>query len=273
MDDRASGTTGNWLVDNKRTFKPLSKRILKWCVAMVLQAELEWMALRINQPEELTNDESHEGKSEEILTSRNEANPMQSKDGRGHDEEETSSLASSNEHKEKIEKDNKPKSLLKGWTGGVKHKAKRSKGKAKDRLKQKADKYESLVMALMQQGIALQQNYSDLQRKLERYEDEDDLITPPTKKERNRRSGEKMGNRQTEEDSESLDQPIEETQTPRTEKATDMLNRLYIEQGRLGSAKKVNSWRGNTERGSEKNRTTRENEGVENAQNGWKRQG
>ena len=270
VDDRASRTTGNWLADNKRTFKPLSKRILKWCVAMVLQAELERGAPRIDQPEESMNDESHEGKSEGVTAKRNEADPMQSKDGRGHDEEETCSLASTNEDRIKIER-NKPKSLLRGWTGGAKHKAKRSKDKANDRLKQKADKYESLVMALMQQGMKLQQNYTDLQRKLERFEDEDDLITPPTKKERNRRSGGKIGNRQYEEDSESFDQSIEETQTPRTEKATDMLNRLNIEQGNLGSAKKdCSSWRENTERGKEKSRTARENEGAMNAQTGWK---
>ena len=35
-------TGGTWMVNNDKTFKQLARRILKWCVARVIQVELDW---------------------------------------------------------------------------------------------------------------------------------------------------------------------------------------------------------------------------------------
>ena len=97
-------------------------------------------------------------------------------------------------------------------------------------------------MVLMEQGIRLQQNYMHLHEKADTY-DKGSLVTPPTKKERIRRSTEELEEEDSEDDFETTRATKDETPTPRTERATTMLTQLNIEQRADSGKKDCSAWR------------------------------
>ena len=68
----------------------------------------------------------------------------------------------------KMEKESSPsikKQSLGQWTGNLKHNAKRANPKGMALRKEPGRKFENKMMALMEQGMKLQQSYSHLQNR------------------------------------------------------------------------------------------------------------
>ena len=161
------------MVNNDKTFKQLARRILKWCVARVLQAELDWAWEEANTKDDGRQDDP-EGKTDQTENEQQEQNLEK-------ESQEMIEDPIDPELSDKLGMNDSPsvkKQSLGQWSGSIKNRARRVNTKGRAHRRQPLGKLENIMMVLMEQGIRLQQNYTHLQMRVEKYGGENNLVTP-----------------------------------------------------------------------------------------------